>query len=172
LYKAIWLALGFGLRKSEISLAKNSWFQELNGVLYCAGDELAKNNRFPRVRAQLGAWQKLSPYIQGQDPDAFVIQGTDQERTDHLFRRCSTWMQGLGWQSQKMIHELRSYAGCQIAMGNSGDTLDLRAAQEFLRHASLTTTENFYMRYLRSILKEVKLTLPVPAPFIPQIITA
>ncbi len=173
LYLAVWLALGFGLRKSEITAAKKNWFQEINGILYCAGDELAKNNRFPRVRCQLGAWDKIAPHIADLADDAPVLTGTETERNDDVFRRISHWLKGLGWKTQKAIHEFRSYAGCQIAMGDRTGPVDLRSAQEFLRHANITTTENFYLRYLRSQVKEVALQLPVapvrPA-FVPMIV--
>lgn len=172
LYLAIWLTLGFGLRKSEISQAKASWFVELNGIRYIAGDELAKNDRFPRVRCQLGAWDKLAPHIQGLASADYILRGSDHERTDDVFRRCSIWLRKLGWNTQKAIHEFRSYAGCQIAMGDRKGPVDIRSAQEFLRHANITTTENFYMRYLRSQLKEVHLQIPTIQPFIPQILSA
>jgi integrase len=164
MYVAIWIAIGFGLRKSEISKAKNAWFVNINGAIYCRGDELAKNKKFPEVRCQLGAWAKLAPHIAGQPADAYVLQGDQTERTEETFRRISDWMRGLGWQTQHHIHEFRAWSGCQIAMAR-----DLRAAQTFLRHAHFATTEKHYGHHLKIRLDEVPINLPTtPTPAAPS----
>lgn len=169
IYKACWLALGFGLRKSEIAQAKNSWFVNLGGIIYCRGDELAKNKKFPEVRVQLGAWDKLRPHIENQDPNAYVLSGTPTDRCEDTFRRLSCWMKSLGWQTTHHIHEFRAWAGCQIAMASGND---IRTAQIFLRHASFATTERFYGHHLKIKLAEVQMTLPQvePATFEPKLL--
>lgn len=167
LYKAMWLALGYGLRKSEIECARHDWFQTIEGAPYVTGDELAKNRKFPRIRAQLGGWDKLRPHIEGRPGRDYVLAGTDTERTDDVFRRCSQLMKSLGWETQHHVHELRAFAGCQVAMKSPRHLYD---AQTFMRHASVTTTESKYGHHLKRHLDEVKLTLPVSAPFQPKLV--
>lgn len=169
IYKACWLALGFGLRKSEIAEARNSWFVNLGGIIYCRGDVLAKNKKFPEVRVQLGAWDKLRPLIENKDPNAYVLTGSATDRKEDTFRRLSAWMKGLGWQTTHHIHEFRAWAGCQIAMASGND---IRTAQVFLRHASFATTERFYGHHLKIKLAEVKLSIPqvIPQTFEPKIL--
>lgn len=158
IFIACWLALGFGLRASEIGKVRRNWFIAIDEVVWLAGTELAKNKKFPRVRAQLGAWDKLAPHIESLAGDAFVITGTDTERKEDVFRRVSTWMRSLGWETQHHIHELRAWAGCQIAEKSPRGLLD---AQTFLRHAQFSTTEKFYGHHMKRRLDEVKLVLPV-----------
>jgi integrase len=160
IFVACWCALGFGLRASEIAKVRRNWFTEIDGAVWLAGSELAKNKKYPRVRAQLGAWQKLAPLVKDLAGEAFVIQGTDTERKEDVFRRVSEWMRGLGWQTQHHVHELRAWAGCQIAEKSERGLLD---AQTFLRHAQYSTTEKFYGHHMKRRLGEVKLVLP-PLP--------
>jgi integrase len=159
-FKAAWLALGFGLRKGELELARNGWCVLLDGNPYVAGNELAKNHRFPRVRAQLGAWPRLQPHIEGQPPGAFILAGSVTERTDYVFRRLSSLMRSVGWKTQHHLHELRAWAGCQVALKSPKHLYD---AQTFLRHANITTTENAYGHHLKRSLDEVALAVPVNA---------
>lgn len=167
LFKCMWLALGYGLRKSEIELARNSWFVTIDDAPYLTGDELAKNGKFPRIRAQLGAWDKLAPHIKDQPAAAYVLTGSATERTDDVFRRCSALMKSLGWETQHHVHELRAYAGCQVAMHSPRHIYD---AQTFMRHASVTTTEAHYGHHLKRHLDEVPLSLPTPVAFTPKLV--
>lgn len=154
IYLAVWLALGFGLRKEEIANARHSWFLTRDGVIYLRGDVLAKNRMLPDIRVQLGAWSKLAPYVTAASTD-YLLAGTDTERHELVFRRVSEWMRHLGWKTQKTIHEFRAYAGSKIAQAHG-----LLAAQAFLRHQSYVTTERFYMRYLKMSQAEVPLFPP------------
>ena len=169
LYVAIWLAIGFGLRKAEIAVARRSWFHEVDGSIHCRGDVLAKNGRNPEIRGQLGAWAKLAPLLDPLSPDAFVLDGTLTERQDLTFRRISEWMRLLGWETQHHIHEFRAWAGCQIAMAPGGR--GLLDAMVFMRHASFQTTEKYYGHHLKLKLNEVKLSLPVVKEFAPTILS-
>jgi integrase len=171
LYRAVWAALGFGLRKSEIAAAKVGWFIKRDGVGYIRGDVLGKNGQIPDVVVQLGAWEKLAPHLAGRPADAFLLEGCDTERNELVFRRASTWMAFLGWGTQKRIHEFRAYAICQVAE----QTGDLIEAQKWARHANYSTTEQNYGRYIRS--KGLVVTLTVPDPtrpreFIPRLVGA
>lgn len=156
-YKACWLAIGFGLRASEISRARRSWFISRDGAVWVAGPELAKNKKFPQVRGQFGAWSKLEPLMNDLKGDDHVLVGTQTERTETVFRRISEWMRAQGWQTQHHIHELRAWAGCQIAERSPNHLLD---AQTFMRHATYDTTEKYYGHHMKRRLDEVTLELP------------
>jgi integrase len=168
LYLAVWLALGFGLRKSEIAAARPGWFIERDGAVYCRGDVLAKNGANPDVRVQLGAWEKLGPLLQGRPAGEYLLAGSATERCETVYRRVSAWLSGMGWTTRKRIHEFRAFAGCKVA-----EVHGLLAAKEWLRHGSYVTTERHYGRYIKMRISEVKLNLPtvVPAqPFQPKVL--
>lgn len=161
MFKACWLAIGFGLRRSEISRAQNNWFEEVDGVVFIRGDQLSKNKKFPEVRVQLDAWERLAPHIKGGAADAFVLHGSDTERKDTAFRRISEWMRSMGWETTHHVHEFRAWAGCQIAMAQGGR--GLLDAQVFMRHGHFSTTEKYYGHHLKIKLDAVKLSIPTIA---------
>lgn len=161
MFKACWLAIGFGLRKSEISSARNNWFKNVDGTIICRGDVLAKNKKFPEVRAQLDAWARIGPLVEDKEAQEYVLVGSKTERTDICFRRLSDWMRSLGWETTHHVHEFRAWAGCQIAMAPNNS---IREAQAFMRHASFATTEKFYGHHLKIKLTEVKLAIPQVKP--------
>lgn len=169
MFKACWLAIGFGHRASEIGQAKKSWYQKVDGSVFCRGDVVAKNKKFPEIRVQLDAWQRLAEHMDG-DQDDYVLAGTKTERCDTVFRRISEWMRGLGWQTTHHVHELRAWAGCQIAMAPGGR--QLLDAQVFMRHQHFNTTEKFYGHHLKIKLQEVKLSIPQvkPKEFVPVVL--
>lgn len=144
LFVAVWLAIGFGLRKSEITEAKRSWLIFREGVPYIRGDVLAKNGQTPDVRGQFDLWGKLAPLIADLPAESHLLTGTLTERKEDVFRRASTLMRGLGWRTQKAMHEWRAWAGCKVA-----EQEGLLAAQHWLRHESYSTTEKFYGRYVQ-----------------------
>lgn len=160
LYLAIWLAIGFGLRKSEVAQVRKNAFLTRDGATWLRLATTTKNGSLPEIRAQLGAAEKLQPHLDQLQPEDYLLRGHPTERTEDVFRRCSTWMRDLGWQTEKTFHEWRAWSGCQIALAHG-----LLAARDHLRHASIQTTERNYGRYLKTKIAEVKLTLPnLPTP--------
>ena len=153
-YLACWLAIGFGLRKSEVSALKGNCFLEINGrhhveirAVSCRDGEsdLTKNGtRAPRIPVANGAWPHLQTLIEPVPPGAYLIGGTATYRTETLFREVNAWLREVGFKTQKGFHELRAYAGCQVALRDG-----LLAASKWLRHESITTTQQFYGRYLK-----------------------
>jgi len=164
-YLAIWTALGFGLRKSEIAAAKVGWFIRRAGVLYARADVLGKNGQIPDIMGQLGVSDKLAAHLVDRDPSEHLLQGHDTERGELVFDRVGEWMEARGWKTQKRIHEFRAYAICQLAE----QTGDLIEAQKWARHSSYVTTEQAYGRYIRSKGLAVKLTVP-EAEFLPKVV--
>jgi integrase len=63
---------------------------------------------------------------------------------DATFRAVSAFLRGLGWDTGKTNHELRKYAGSQIAM-----RYGIYDAQCWLRHSTVKVTEQHYTGYVK-----------------------
>jgi integrase len=162
-YTAVCLACGAGLRKSEISRAKWSWFVQRDGSAWVQSDTLAKNGsvvdvpvvsdwwpRLRKIRAyQLRTWR--AQRRRGRRPlDDFLLEGTMTQRTEEVFRWVGRWMRRLGWKTEKAIHEFRAWVGSKVA-----ERYGFALAAKFLRHGDESTTRRFYGRYVK--MKEMKL---------------
>lgn len=130
LYIAFWLAVGAGLRLSEIRRARWEDFVERSGRLWISGG-VGKDGERIEVPLQARAVCALAPFRKTAGP---VVRG-------EWFRRLNRWMAGLGWQTTKKLHELRAYVGSLLYVQNP------HAAMRFLRHKSIRMTEQFYVRY-------------------------
>ena len=144
LFIAIWLALGFGLRKSEVSEARGDWFSPIAGRIHCTLPAQKNGTEAGRIEIQNGAWTHLAPHLAKRGPVQHLLTGHATERREEVFRRCSDWMRALGWQTQKAFHEWRAYAICSVAE----HTRSLEYASKWARHADITTTQRSYGRYL------------------------
>lgn len=178
LFTAVWLALGFGLRKSEIAAVRAGWFQvrpqgvtlELRATLVSgsvAEKESTKNGTvWPTVACTNGAWEHLGPIVAQLKAEDYLIQSpTATARCEEVFRRIGAWMTDLGWKTEKAIHEFRAYAGCQVARRDG-----IEAASRWLRHHSIVVTQRHYGRYLRPTVTDAPLAIPTSKPFEPKIV--
>jgi integrase len=163
-YAAIWLALGFGLRKSEAAAVKAGWFVRFNGRIHLELREVVQPGTpgktstatksgavAPRIPVSNGAWDHLGPIVELLPPDRHVLapMGSATYRGDALFDEISEWLRELGWQTTKAFHEFRALAGCWVAMRDG-----LLVARDWLRHSSVTTTEQHYGRYVRTTVSD------------------
>jgi integrase len=94
------------------------------------------------VRALNPFWQTFHERARRENrivPEGYVLDGTEREREQVVEVRVSDWMRGRGWKRQKTNHAFRAYAGALVVLrwGTS-------AAKDWLRHASVTTTEKHY----------------------------
>ena len=173
-YAAVWLALGFGLRKSEAAAVRAGWFVRLNGRIHLELREVVQPGTpgqtstatksgaiNPRIPVANGAWEHLVTIVELLPPDRHVLApaGTDTYRADALFDEISGWLRGLGWETQKAFHEFRALAGCWVAMRDG-----LLVARDWLRHSSVTTTERHYGRYVRTCVTDAPATVLATAP--------
>ena len=156
LFVALWLALGFGLRKGEISKARADWFSVIGGRVHCTLPEQKNGREDGQIEIQNGAWPHLAPHIEPRGPLQYLLDGTATERQETVHRRCSKWMRALGWATQKTMHEWRAYAICSVAES----TRSLEYSSKWARHADLTTTQRSYGRYLKITAPEATLSLP------------
>ena len=159
LFRAVWLALGFGLRKSEVSEARGDWFTVIAGRVHCTLPDQKNGREDGQIEIQNGAWTHLAPHLEPRSPVQYLLDGTATEREEAVFRRCSAWMRALGWETQKAFHEWRAYAICSVAES----TRSLEYASRWARHADLTTTQRNYGRYLKITAPESRLALPAHA---------
>jgi integrase len=150
-YCAFWLAIGAGLRKSEIRFCEWDFLKVVDGKPRVIGG-CGKNGDFIDVPIQSRAYMSLVPFKAKWEqrkeaverdgltsPGPFVIQ---ERGGDRWARRLSTWMRGQGWQTRKTLHELRAYLGSQLYSKASPVT-----AMRVLRHKSIQVTERSYVRY-------------------------
>lgn len=177
-HTAIWLALGCGMRKSEIAACAVDWFITIAGARHVRLKMRTKNGtRDVDIKLTNGAETFLDDAIrraaarhaQAPERPPYLLEGSDTERTEETFRRVSTWMAALGWSSQKRIHEFRAFGGSQVAMRDG-----LLAARDWCRHSSQATTEKHYGRYVKTHISVAPITLheqpanilplPTPAP--------
>lgn len=152
----VWLAIGFGLRKSEAAAVRCGWFREIGGRVHLElravvepgsvhESSMTKNGEVcPLIPCANGAWGQLAPLLEGQPGDAYAVPATSKtERRDYHFRDISDWLRGLGWLTGKQYHEFRALAGAWYY-----DTCrDLYRTSRWMRHSSVTVTEKSYGRY-------------------------
>jgi integrase len=146
-YLAVCLAVGAGLRKSEIGECRWSWFVQRNGRAFIRGDMVPKGGEDMDVPILQEWWERIKAmgngqWAMGDGSSDFVIPGNERERQDGVFRRIGTWMDGLGWKTQKKVHEFRAYVISKIVMEHG-----IEAGRQFARHGSSRTTEEKYGRY-------------------------
>jgi integrase len=134
LYKIFWAAVGAGLRRKEIGLLDWSHFCERDGQTWVSGG-IGKNGARIEVPMQTKAVQALDPFRQRSGK---VIIGEDIQWAS---KRLNWWMRLQGWNTEKKLHELRAYVGSLIYRKSP------HAAMAFMRHRSIKTTEDFYVRY-------------------------
>ena len=155
----IWLALVFGVRKSEAAAVRRGWFVQIDGRMHLelraviepgatTESDLTKNGQeAPRIPVCNGAWAQLAPCLEGLAPEDHVVPAQNMsERRDGHFRAISDWMRQLGWETAKQFHEFRALAGAWLY----DHTRDLYQVSRWLRHSSVTITERNYGRYNRT----------------------
>jgi integrase len=165
-YITCWLALGLGLRKGEIAGVRSDWFVtvdglpclELRAVIQRDGteSEATKNGQIaPRIQVVNGAWEKLEPRIKALPQGGHLISGDEVYRRDGNFREINRWLRAMGWQTQKAIHEMRAYAGCQVIMRDG-----IYKASQWMRHSSVAVTQKYYGRYLNNTISQGPMSVP------------
>ena len=142
-----------GLRNGEVEKAKWSDFEER--AVYGL-DGKAKLVRTFRVRADYEEavtgeievpddfWAKLLPYKEAATTE-YVCPGKNKtERAQVCERNINRFVERFIQGREKVSYELRKWAGSIVATKHG-----IYAAQRFLRHKSVTTTERYYATYLK-----------------------
>lgn len=161
-YLACWLAMTFGLRKSEVAPLTTDCFIRVDGEMHveirmvegrgALRDQTKNGQVAPRVKETNNGWAYIGPIIEQMPRGRYVLSGSDTERTDRVFRRANAWLKAQGFHTQKKFHELRALAGSRVIM-NDG----IEAASGWLRHGSISTTQAYYGRYAKTSVSNIPL---------------
>jgi len=155
--EAVWIPYAMmsvlGLRNGEVEKATWSDFEER--TVY-GMDGKPRLSRTFRVRADYeeaitgeievpdDLWEKLQPYKEEATTE-YVCPGKNKtERAQVCDRNINRFVERFIKDRQKVSYELRKWAGSIVATKHG-----IYAAQRFLRHRSVTTTERYYATYLK-----------------------
>ena len=149
-YKVLLLALGGGLRRSEIDTLTYEQVDFANSMLRMhvtpAGRRKSKQSEAnvpldTMVMGELKKWELSAK-------DKFVLDGPGVEepkkwgrnyRCDETFKRTIAWLRTHGVNTLKPIHTLRKEAGSLVATEGG-----IQSAKQFLRHRSIEVTSAYY----------------------------
>ncbi len=140
LYLGFWLCVGPALRRKEAAFCQWEHLIERDGSGWVYGG-IGKNGQVIQVPIQGRAWKAIKA-LRKEKASGFVIKN----RSYGWARRLSKWMRGLGWETQKTLHELRAYVGSLVYQKSP------LAAKDLLRHTSIRVTEQNYCRYVQQSL--------------------
>ncbi len=135
-HKIYLLAMGCGLRSSEILKAKFKHLYELNGGHFLCFPYNTKAGKPQQTGIPAAVFAALKAYE--DDPRKFIVQGTNRPKL--VQREFVTWLRDeAGVQDRKPVHRLRKILGSRVATEHG-----IYAAAKTLRHGSVTTTEKYY----------------------------
>ena len=150
-YKVLLLALGAGLRRSEIDTLTFDQVDFAKNMLrmHVTAEGRRKTNCSegdvpidPALIGELRKWE-----LSGKDK--FVLNGPSVEepkkwgrnyRCEETFNRTIAWLRKHGVDTLKPIHTLRKEAGSLVATAAG-----ILAAKQFLRHSSIEVTSAYYV---------------------------
>jgi integrase len=128
-----WIAIGAGLRRSEIKFCRWEYLVEINGRPRIIGG-LGKDAEVINVPLQSRAFEAILPF---RKDSGWMIE----DRGGGWCKRLCGWMRNQGFGTRLLIHELRAFLGSQLY--RESPVLAMRV----LRHKNLRTTESSYIRY-------------------------
>jgi integrase len=148
-FKAFWLVAGAGLRKGELGRLTWGQLRQVDGR-WAVGGGIGKDGQPILVFLQERAVKALGLNSSrrkaaegGQDAHHTFLRGSAHERGDQVPRRLNAFLRGCGWSNRKAMHDLRAWVGSKLFEADPG------AAQVFLRHKDLTTTQKSYTHHAR-----------------------
>ena len=150
-YRAYLLMSRLGLRNSEVVAVRQGWFETHNGtrllVLKDRPQEAfkLKNSLSGAIGVSDALWGQLTAGLP-EGWDYLIDEKTMTDRFDAAYRTLNNFIRGFLPDRKKGAYELRKWAGSIVAT-RSG----IYAAQQFLRHRSVKTTESYYATYLKTI---------------------
>jgi len=147
-YVAFLLFSRLGLRNVEIKNARWNWIE--NGRIGII--ERPEENFYPKGSE---GWVPIAPDVLKEvmrfrhlSTEGFIVPGrTATERKDAVDRRHSIWVGRWITDRTKTSYELRRYAGSLVYNA----TRDILKVRDFLRHASVETTQRWYAYLLDDV---------------------
>ena len=156
-YACFLLVVSTGMRKSEAARLRWGDITRVNGQLVALiqpREAMTKNKRGRRVPIHENVVDELSDIAsQSAYYRTHVIPGSDNDRTERVWRRMAYWFRSHGWDREKAAHEMRKFYGAQVATQQG-----LYAAQKLLGHSNPQVTNQYYATLVD--LKEPTLMLP------------
>lgn len=143
---SFWLAIGAALRRGDIGRIGWDDIIQREGQWWVASEAQGKDGERIEVPLLDDAASALAAF---REPGKSVLWHT----VDRVARWVAAWMDELGWDSSKKLHELRAWSICQV-----GSQHGLEAARMFARHKDPSLTVRKYGRYLK--LQHLKVSLP------------
>ena len=147
-YVAFLMFSRLGMRNVEIRNARWSWIETGRiGIV-----ERPKENFYPKGSE---GWVPIAPDVLEElmrfrqlSYDDYIVPGvTATERKDAVDRRHSAWVGQWIKDRSKTSYELRRYAGSLVYNA----TRDILKVRDFLRHASVETTQQWYAYLLEDV---------------------
>ena len=136
-YELFWMCVGFGLRVKEAASTSKEDIRTVDGNMTVTG--IGKNENKPiDIDAQPDAAIALGKWLQ-HDKCEYVLGPSWNYRYMVIPKVLRGLMREWGWKTDNLIHQLRAYIGWRIY-----DEVSPIAAQQYMRHESLETTELFY----------------------------
>lgn len=153
LWRLFWAVIAFGGRRNEVLDLQLDDFITIQGQLWIAGGR-GKDRR--EIQLPVINWpvHPASPTVPADvirtlleearaAGRSFLFAGTEHHRQDALPRLANAWLAARGWKDEKKLHALRAYIGSLLY------SQDPHLAKDYLRHKSLTTTEQSYTHFFR-----------------------
>lgn len=157
-WKALLLALGAGLRKSEID---NLQWQQIDAakssirVMTTASHATKTADSEGAVFVDAGLIAELLRYRDSNSASLYVLSGNREPnpeavradyRAEATFDRLTAWLRGKGIATPKPLHDLRREFGSIIAA-----KADIYTASRQLRHSNIATTAAYYLDSRRRV---------------------
>ena len=156
----IGVELAFGVRRGEVEQLTWGMFEEEYGMPLLRGKiQVKKGTGYLSVQPIDPFWSVLVRRIQREGwmgkAKELILQFPHPTAMDEAFREIGPWMKKLEWDTEKTNHALRGYSGSLIALKRARSAGcrefygGLDTAKDWLRHASIKTTEKHYTHYLK-----------------------
>lgn len=167
-YKALLLALGVGLRKSEIDNLQWQQIDRAGCVIRIATTETFRaktRSSEGKVYVDPGLVAELCQF-HPQATGLYVLESPFAPKPDSrvafyraaaTFDRLTAWLRTKGVTARKAIHELRKEFGSIVVAA-----ADIHTASRQLRHSSIGTTAAFYADHRRRVAPPVAAMLAMP----------
>jgi integrase len=147
-YMAFLMFSRLGLRNAEIKSARWGWIENGRiGIIDRPAEDFWPKGSEGWVPIAPDVLQELMRFRHLSTDDYIIPGGTATERKDAVDRRHSAWVGQWIKNRSKTSYELRRYAGSLVY----NTTHDILKVRDFLRHASVETTQQWYAYLLEDV---------------------
>jgi len=141
IYLLFWFAAGAGLRTKEIAQLRKDQITFVNGRMTL--EFMGKGHKLAVMTMQKRAAARVKEFLDLDDSE-YVLGGNWNYRYNTVPKLLRQLMRSWGWQTDKLIHQLRAYIGFKIY-----EAATLEHARVYLRHSTAKTTKDFYIDHFK-----------------------